>query len=245
MEETRQRIERMQDLTIKFATSTHIEYEDWEDARNDLMSDPKVQRMLPDWLVRCRYAGQFWDFISSEYGTYKERRRFIWDEFGKLLGYVDRHGVNPVSISVDSLLEDFAEWAVDEIWDKCLDRKETDPEGAITSARSLLETVCEHILEELGVDYDAKGDLSRLYKKTAEQLNLSPSQHDEQIFKQILSGCGTVVAGLAGLRNALGDSHGRRRSRPKPGKRHAELAINLAGTLSSFLMHTYQANYKD
>lgn len=37
-----------------------------------------------------------------------------------------------------------------------------DPEGAITAARTLLETVCKHILDERGVDYEADADLPAL-----------------------------------------------------------------------------------
>ncbi len=32
-----------------------------------------------------------------------------------------------------------------------MERRATDPEGAITAARTLLETVCKHILDEQGL----------------------------------------------------------------------------------------------
>ena len=40
---------------------------------------------------------------------------------------------------------------VAETWDKARARRQDDPEGAITAARSLLESVCKHILDELGI----------------------------------------------------------------------------------------------
>jgi hypothetical protein len=40
--------------------------------------------------------------------------------------------------------------SVSEMWHKALDRRTDDPDGAITAARTLLETVCKHILDELG-----------------------------------------------------------------------------------------------
>jgi hypothetical protein len=119
-------------------------------------------------------------------------------------------------------------------------RKNTDTEGAITSARTLIETVCKYICDERNVTYDEKIELPALYKLAAKELNLSPEQNTEQIFKQILGGCQTVVEGLGALRNKYGDSHGKSITRSKPDKRHSDLAINLAGTMAMFLMETYE-----
>ena len=83
-------------------------------------------------------------------------------------------------------------------------------------------------------------ELSELYKLTASELNLSPDQHSEKIFKQILGGCSGIINGLGALRNKHGDAHGSGpvANRPKP--RHAELAVNLAGTMAIFLIQTYE-----
>ena len=90
------------------------------------------------------------------------------------------------------------------------------------------------ILDKNGASYDEHTELPKLYKAAAEKLNLAPSQHTEQIFKQILGGCQSVVEGLGALRNKLGDAHGGGQSRVKPSKRHAELAVNLAGNNGKF-----------
>jgi len=44
-----------------------------------------------------------------------------------------------------------------------LERRATDPEGAITAARTLLETVCKHILDEKGEPYEDGIPLPKLY----------------------------------------------------------------------------------
>ena len=67
---------------------------------------------------------------------------------------------------------------------------------------------------------------------------LAPSQHDEKVFKQILGGCTSVVEGLAAVRNRLSDSHGRGLEVARPSARHAELAVNLAGAMATFLVAT-------
>ena len=135
----------------------------------------------------------------------------------------------------------FDEEGVHSVWSKALERKRTDPEGAITAARTLLETVCKHILDEAGVEYeDQRIDLPALYKKTANTLNLAPSQHTEEVFKQILGGCSAMINGLGTLRNRIGDAHGKGKLPVKPAPRHAELAVNLSGSLALFLIETWE-----
>jgi hypothetical protein len=109
---------------------------------------------------------------------------------------------------------------------------------AITLARTLLETVCKHILDTHNVTYENDTDLPGLYKLVAKTLNLAPSQHSETIFKQILGGCTAVVEGLGALRNRLSDAHGQGKKIVRPAPRHAELAVNLAGTVAMFLVTT-------
>jgi Abortive infection C-terminus len=126
-------------------------------------------------------------------------------------------------------------------WEKARARRHEDPEGAITAARTLLESVCKHILDECGVEYGDNADLPKLYGLTSKELNLAPSQHTEDAFKKILGGAHSVVDGLANLRNRLGDAHGQGKRPVKPLARHAELAVNMAGSVASFLLATFEA----
>jgi hypothetical protein len=105
----------------------------------------------------------------------------------------------------------------------------------------LLEATCKHILDEAGVTYDPRADLPKLYALVGERLRLSPSQHVEKVFKQVLGGCTAVVEGLGAIRSKLGDAHGQGKRTVKPAPRHAELVVNLAGSMASFLASTWEA----
>jgi hypothetical protein len=95
--------------------------------------------------------------------------------------------------------------------------------------------VCKHILDDRFASYDGNSiELHELYKLVAKELKLSPDQHNEQVFKQILGGCSGIVSGLGTLRNRLGDAHGKGKLPVKPAPRHAELAVNIAGSISKF-----------
>jgi hypothetical protein len=50
----------------------------------------------------------------------------------------------------------------------------------------------------------------------------------------ILGGVHSVVEGLANFRNRLGDAHGQGKHLVTPLPRHAELAVNMAGSVASF-----------
>ncbi|MDH4989105.1 abortive infection family protein [Aminobacter anthyllidis] len=144
----------------------------------------------------------------------------------------------PADSMVSEALASFDEVGVHAVWQRAVARRETDPEGAITLARTLLEAVCKHIIDGSSATYNEKDELPRLYRIAAECLNLAPDQHTEDIFKRILGGCQTIVEGLGAIRNKLSDAHGRG---PKPARatgRHAALAVNLAGAMAMFLVET-------
>lgn len=147
---------------------------------------------------------------------------------------------SPADAAISSTLRQFEPEQVHGRWTAALDRRSTDPAGAITLARTLLEDVCRWLLEELGENAGDQDDLPALYRKLAKRLKLAPDDHSEQVFKQILGSCQQVVEQLGALRNKLGDAHGGPR-RAKPAPRHAELAVNLAGSMATFLVSTWEA----
>ena len=206
------------------------------------MESPTLAGLLPKCVRTCRDLSQFWGFIKLEYATYAERRQFLWAEFRPLLDFLESRNRKPADAAISHRLKTFDADGVHAVWAKAIERRSVDPEGAITSARTLLETVCKHILDERGVQYDtAKVDLPELYRLTSKELRLAPGQHTEDTFKKILGGVTSVVNELGSLRNRLGDAHGHGKSPVKPGERHAALAVNLAGSVAMFLVDTFNA----
>ena len=143
--------------------------------------------------------------------------------------------------SLQEHLEHIGSQSIITDWERMLAMTEQDPEDAITSARAVVESTCKVILEELGVAYEDKWDLGRLYKEAARVLQLSPQGYHEQVFKQILSGLFSISNGLAEVRNAFGDAHGKGKHPVRATPRHARLAVNTAGTLAVFLVETLEA----
>ena len=233
------KVEALQGHLVCVATAVHTS-QDYAQLRKELIRLPHIKPHLPHFVRDCRDEFQFWEFIKHKYGTYKERRQFIWAAFKPLLDELEADDRAPLDDPTSTVLKQLDEAHVHEVWKKALERRSSDPEGAITMARTLLETVCKYILDSLGVTYSTKDDLPKLYKQTAEALKLAPSQHTERQFKAILGGCATIVTGLGTLRSRIGDAHGKGRKPVKPKPRHAELAVNLAGSMATFLVATWQ-----
>lgn len=213
--------------------------EAYKELRREFLERADTQGKLPDFVRRCRDLSQFWQWIKHERETYAERRRLIWDAFRPLLDYLEGLDRNPAASAITETLQSFDPEHVRAAWQKALDRLATDPEGAITAARTLLETVCKHILDDSGMKYAAEADLPKLWNMVAERLNLSPKQQEEESFRAILGCCQQIVIRLGTLRNKIGDAHGKGRHPVKPKARHAELAVNLAGAMAAFLISTW------
>jgi len=204
----------------------------------------EIRDLLPTFVKNCRTVEEFWHHVRDDYPGYQNRRNYLNREFTPLLDFLE--GIPPeTGQPLFSVLDTLPNWEhVTHEWNKARRRLASDPDGAITSARALLESVCKHILDDTGVNYKADDSLPNLYFLTVQQLNLAPSQHAEEGFKKILGNAQAVVNELGALRNNQGDAHGKGRKAYRPAARHAELAVGFAGTIASFLVSTWQQRKK-
>jgi hypothetical protein len=208
--------------------------------RRELRKDPDVYAKLPEFLRSCTGTAEFWSFIQKKFPTYRERREFIRAAFAPLIEDLEANESSSDAAPMSQTLAQFNAEGVRAAWKKALNRRIDDPDGAITAARTLIETVCKHILDDAGIPYAANDDLPKLWHTTAKMLNLSPNQHQDEMFKAILGNCQTIVDRLAAIRNSVGDAHGQGRQSVKPTPRHAELAVNLAGSMAAFLVAVWE-----
>lgn len=227
-------VQYFQDHLIMRATGDNFDNEAYAKSRKKLVENKSISHLLPKWVNNNRTIDQFWTFIKARYSTYQERREFIWSEFNNLLSHLETGKTSPLNEIIV-----FDEVHIHALWEKAIERKESDPEGAITAARTLIESVLKHILDDQLIIYNEGADLPVLYKEVAKSLNLAPELHNEGIFKQILGGVNSVVTGLGALRNKLGDAHGKSKTNVKPSVRHSELAVNMAGSMAVFLFKSY------
>ena len=135
----------MENLMTERATggmgaNTHV----YEYLRREFMADPVTKDLLPNFVRTSRTLDAFWPWIKNEAGSYAERRRLISNAFAPLCDHLEGRNRTPGDHVVSTSLESFDAEGVHAVWSKALDRRNADPEGAITIARTLLETVCKH-----------------------------------------------------------------------------------------------------
>lgn len=231
-------------LCEKRATSGRLHDDDdrrFVSLRKAIVTSRHCTGRLPAFLSGVHTANDFWSFIQPKFATYAERRRFLGEQFQPLLAYLEGSETTSTTAASAILLDKLESEHVLHAWQAASARVVSDPEGAITAARTLIETVCKHLLDELNVAYGEHDDLPKLNRLVAQAMNLSPSQHTADVFKQVLGGCAAVVEGLGAMRNRLGDAHGKGRAAVRPATRHAELVVNLALSMCLFLVRTWEA----
>lgn len=240
------RVKLLEGILVGAATSGggSMDNQTYTEIRTAFLQNHALKPLVPSFIRTCRDLSQFRSHTQRIDAHWAGRRTYIHAELTPLFDHLEGANSKPVDAAISEVLTRFDEAGVQAAWQRALDRRYTDPEGAITAARTLLETVCKHILDEGGPDYDGD-DLPALYAKTAAQLNIAPSQHTEQAFKRILGGATSVVEGLGSLRNKIGDAHGQGKRPVKPSPRHAQLAVNMAGAMATFLLDTLLARIPD
>lgn len=235
----------LEGLLIARATGGTADDGIYQYLRREFMAEAALCDLLPPFVRTYRNLSAFWPYIQREAGSYAERREIIGKAFTPLVDFLEGRNSAPGDKVASEALETFDVDGVHSVWGKAIARRGTDPEGAITVARTLLETVTKRILDECGEPYSDKDDLPKLYASAAKALNLAPTQHTEEPIKAILGGAMNLVNGIGTLRNRLSDSHGRGGKLPvRPSPRHASLAVNTAGAIATFLVETYLERVK-
>ena len=207
-----------------------------------------LKTMMPN-LLKKQTRNAYWQFIKNKCGTYSERRNYIYNEFEKLIEYLENiiynkeEVINDIYVPFKKNEEITKSFIVNQIEISRKRIEEKDYWGAITSSKSLLEGVFSYIDRKINGDstINTKDDLIKQYNAIKSFLNLNPSQKDLcDSLKQILQGLNSIVCGLSFFRNKMSDAH-----LPKYNaqKHHAVLAVNAANTLAQFLFDTYEYQY--
>lgn len=151
-------------------------------------------------------------------------------EAGGIAPVIESFAKKAIYLSLPNVKADF-ERAV-----SCVD---SDPEGAITSACSTLESVAKSILDDLEKPYPRDQSIQPLVVTTLGELKLAPDQYSEAEIKRVLGSLINIAAGIGVLRTKYGDAHGRGKKFAQLLPRHARLAVNAASTIGLFLLETY------
>ncbi|MBN2571863.1 MAG: abortive infection family protein [Ignavibacteriales bacterium] len=154
---------------------------------------------------------------------------------GKFYKLTDLKGNIVEGSAVIALNDEF----IQEQIQKCQEKiQREDYNGAITNARSLLESIFLAIIErDRNAEVKNDGDLIKQWKDVRKIMKMEADKESMPEFLiQIISGLTTSINGFAALSNNAGDRHA---NKFKTSKHHAKLAVNFAIALSDFLLESW------
>jgi hypothetical protein len=143
-------VESLKILLVTRATGGGGDETEYKRLRQELIAMPRISKHLPQFVRVCRSLSEFWSFIKPKFPTYAERREYLRVEFDPLLTLLEMESRTPSDAPITATVKLVNSEYIQETWNKALARRSSDPEGAITAARTLLESVCKHILDTAG-----------------------------------------------------------------------------------------------
>jgi Abortive infection C-terminus len=213
-------------------------------ARERMLADPVARKALPAFVVRSVTPELLWGYLRAQAtgsGSWAIRRGVMHDAIDPVMDALHGSEQGPADELVGAAVARLDAESVREAWTRALERRDNDPEAAVTAARALLEATCKTILDDRAEVYNEGDDLPVLYKRVQKVLQLSPAEQTEERFRAILGACTTIVKELGSVRNRHSDAHASGRTRYRLAARHASLAVNLAGSMGLFLIETHEA----
>jgi hypothetical protein len=130
-------------------------------------------------------------------------------------------------------------------FERALEYINTDPDQALGSASSTLESICKSILDSFKEQYPKDQSLQSLLKIVFSKMNLSLEGHADPDIRRVLGGLLSVAVGIGVLRSKYSGFHGKgtEQKRKRLTERHARLSVNAASTVGIFLIETYKENF--
>ncbi|MEW8146816.1 MAG: abortive infection family protein [Candidatus Thiodiazotropha endolucinida] len=167
---------------------------------------------IEDNYIVSKFLRKLWDYKVTECNYNNDdianQKHRLFELIERLESCVSNIAVGKLSDKAQALDLD----TVTRDLDRALSDAKEDPESALTSASSSLESVCRSLLIEMGEDLPKTKDLMNLYKAVRKPLGLSPeksnfpSEISNDVLK-ILGGLTTVVEGVGAIRTHGGDAH--------------------------------------
>ncbi|MHC1753905.1 MAG: abortive infection family protein [Methanosarcina sp.] len=155
------------------------------------------------------------------------------------MNYLEQEETIPSDESISRTMKEISWDNVNSTWEKTLERRKTDPEGAVTASKTLLEDVCKCILDESCIVYSSTASLPELCDKALTAIELHPSQQSESSIKKLTGLCNSGCSVISEFRNKYGDSHGKGIKKEKPELKHVEFVINLSGTIAKLMIEKW------
>ena len=154
-------------------------------------------------------------------------------------GHIAQSGVATVSRSLQEIIQDHDLSALQTEFERILKNVESDPAAAVTASCALLESLFQTYITENGLEMPSDKSIKPLWNVVRKHLNLDAASMQDEDLRKIVSGLGSIVDGIAGLRTHKGSAHGHGKKQYKLEARHARLTAHAAVSLATFIFEVW------
>ena len=193
-----------------------------------------------EWLRRAVAAGKLEEVLAKIRTELQKHVADLSDASHSVQRLIDTP-TQAIGSTFSNLAQELGYDSIVQDWRSAESSIASDPPTAIARACSLVETVCKHLLAELGVDEPADKSIHPLFKATARALGLDPEGQADSELKGLCGGLASVAQHIGSLRTKFSTAHGSGPDQTQLGPSHARLAVNAAGNLSTFFMEQWKA----
>lgn len=230
-----EKLRLLQSIVLAVAEGKEVDEAAYRKQRSNLI-ESSVGDQLPPVVKDFDDTGEMRQFFK-QIGTKFFCKLYVLEEFLPLVDNLNAMSSKVIADSLLYALKNFDYAVINQYFQDALALRGTKPYLAITVAISLLETVCIFILESM--NNRTPNGLNRLYKATSKILKLAPDDDTDKILNSLFKNCNGIVSSLGEFRNKASGAHGQSGASIRPLSRHSTLALNLAGSMSVFLLETY------
>ncbi|MEZ9575327.1 MULTISPECIES: abortive infection family protein [Vibrio] len=154
----------------------------------------------------------------------------------KMNGYVISAGSSIATKTLEDYLRNGDFKSIEVEFERAISNINTDPHSSITAASAIIESVLKYYIERNNLTMPSRMNIGPLWQ-TARQhipLNRNAQLNDDQ--NKILAGVASIIDGVGAFRSHIGSAHGRGSAPPAISIHEARLAINVAHSITTFVM---------
>lgn len=122
------------------------------------------------------------------------------------------------------------------------DIENADYDSALTKARTLLEEVFCHVIENRGEKPGRTGEIRNLYNQVKNLYNMHQDPETDRRINALLSGLEKILTAITEMRNGSSDAHGVGSRRINIKAHHARLFVNASQTMADFILAVSDAS---
>lgn len=241
--ENKYALEQINELIELSLSGRYNDKNRYQQIRSKMIKSTDLGLNIPEPIKECNTLSSLISRLQSEsnYDDSEYQRTELEEDTVEIENSIDGELINGASVYIFEELSGIDIKALNNQWRKAYTRCNYDPDGAITAAKTLLESTMMIILDESNIEYKENSSTPSLYRLTSKVLNLDPSNRENGIVKKALGGCATLVNFLCEIRNEFGDAHGNAsKVTIYPSQEIARLVISLSGHLSIWLLKRYK-----